>query len=383
MQSDTGEGGMSIAIVHNHCMPYRRFLFAALAERFEIDFFFFNQPREGIPPVCRAQVLRGFRVPLASAYSVVPRLGAALRERRYRLIIGSDLGAYITAVAFNVARAARTPFVPWIEEWDTIRHPRRFLRRPFEQRLLRGSAAAIVPGVKHADYLRRLGVPKEKIRRVPNALDYAPAAPDTTHPLYRRLAPLRGDPALVCAIGRHVDAKGHGQLLRAQGLLEQVERNGGAAAPHLVLAGNGPLLGAHKTLAAQLGLRKLVLVESFVNETEKAILYDLCDVFALASTRKRAFEAWGLVCNEALAYGKPMVVTTAVGAAGEVVREGINGFIVADKDIAALALALGRLTGEPALRARCAQGSLGLRAEYTPQVMIDAFSEVLATCAAP
>ncbi|MBI3993657.1 MAG: glycosyltransferase family 4 protein [Candidatus Lambdaproteobacteria bacterium] len=374
---------MRIAVVHNQCLPYRHFLFRALAARFEIDFFFFNQQPSEVPADLQATIQRGYRIPYASAYFIVPGLRRALRRRRYNLIVGGDIGDYNTATAYGVARHTGTPFVPWSVEWNTIRHPRRLLRRPFEQQMLLHSAGIIVPGVRHIEFLTGRGIPAQKLRRVPNIVDYEAQPADPAHPLYGRLAPLKSTGTLVCAIGRHVAFKGHGQLLRAQGRLEQAERDGGAAAPHLVIAGNGPLLAQNKALARRLALRKAIFIEEFVGDAAKHVIYDLCDIFVLPSTRKRAFEAWGLVCNEALAHGKPMVVTTAVGAAGEVVREGINGFIVADKDIAALASALGRLSGDPALRAQFGQGSLSLRADYAPQVMIDAFSEVIASCAAP
>jgi glycosyltransferase involved in cell wall biosynthesis len=54
---------------------------------------------------------------------------------------------------------------------------------------------------------------------------------------------------------------------------------------------------------------------------------------------------------EAMAAGLPVVVTT-IGANPDVVRDGVDGFLVPPRDPAALADAVGRLVGDPALRAR-------------------------------
>lgn len=365
---------MTIAFVHNQALPYRHFLFEALARQFEIDWFFFNQQPGDIPPSLHATLLRGYHIPKASDWWLVPGLGRRLRAKRYRLIVGGDLGAYNTAVAYRTAKAAGVPFVPWIEEWDWVRHPRRKWRRGFEQRMLCDAAAVIVAGVKQRDYLLSRGVPADKLVPIPNALpfDCAPAAADAG--LAAELRDFAGGRPLVVSIGRHVAFKGHGQLLRAQALLE---REHAAGAPALVIAGDGPMLGIHRELARAMALQHVHFIERYVDDAEKRALYQAATVFVLASTRTRAFEAWGLVCNEALAYGKPMVVSDAVGAAGEVVRHGENGLVFADGHPEQLADALARLLADGSLRERFAAVSRTLQADYAPSLMIERFANLL------
>lgn len=230
---------MPIAFVHNQALPYRHFLFQALAGRFDIDFFLFNQQPDEVPAACRARIFKGYHIPKGSDLWVVPRLGAALKRRRYSLIVGSDLGAYNTAVAYRVACRSGTPFIPWIEEWDWIRHPRRRMRKGFEHRLLSFATAVIAPGVKHVDYLLSRGVPREKIAHIPNAVDFAPRNSMPHHPLYAELQPIREKNILIVSVGRHVGFKGHDQTIRAQALVEQHHPGD---APFVVIAGNGPLL---------------------------------------------------------------------------------------------------------------------------------------------
>ena len=369
---------MTIAFVHNKCLPYRHFLFRALAERFDIEFFFFNQRAEEIPRNCKARVLRGKHVFAGSDYWIQPELRRALSERRYRLIVGGDLGAYNTHIAWQVARESGTPFVPWILEWAPFRHPRRWLTRGREKRMLRGCEAIIAPGKKHSAYLLRLGAEARRIQRVPNCVHFAAEPIRRSHLLYHTLQKRRQGRLLIGNVGRHVAFKGQDQLLHAQA---QLERELGEFSPMLLLAGDGPLLTKNRKLAQKLKLQHAIFYPRFVDETEKRIIYALSDVFALTSTRRqsfsRPFEPWGLVCNEALTYGNPLVVSDAVGAADDLVEREQNGFVFPDGHSRALARCLRILCEDSTLRQKMGARSRELSRKFEPKVMIENFSRVL------
>lgn len=361
---------MKIALVHNQCLEYRSFLFRALAERYPIDFLFFNESGEFVPEECSWRSLKGFRVPELSDYWIVPGLRRALAKEKYGLVIGGDLGAFNTAVAYRYARRRGLPFIPWILEWDYIRHPRRLFRRRFEDRLLRYCSGIVTPGIRHREYLEGRGAGPEKIFTVPNCLEEKPCDIDRDAPLYKMIVEMKGRGNVICSIGRHVGFKGHHQSIRAQKILE--ERDIGSA-PFLVIAGDGPLLGRNTSLARSLGLKKTVFMERHVDTAEKNILYSLCDIFLLTSTRTRAYEAWGLVCNEAVRFGRPVIASDAVGCAGELVRHGENGFVFKDGDFDGLAGYISRILGDDGLRERLSRSSREIYGDYRPQRMIDSF----------
>jgi glycosyltransferase involved in cell wall biosynthesis len=60
--------------------------------------------------------------------------------------------------------------------------------------------------------------------------------------------------------------------------------------------------------------------------------YSMADVFVLPSS----FEPWGLVVNEALCFGLPVIASDKVGACGDLVQNGVNGFVYPAGDITAL-----------------------------------------------
>jgi glycosyltransferase involved in cell wall biosynthesis len=85
-------------------------------------------------------------------------------------------------------------------------------------------------------------------------------------------------------------------------------------------------------------------------------------------------EPWGLVVNEAMHAGVPVVTTEAVGAAaGGLVRDERNGFIVPERDASSLALAIGRLIADPSLAARLGEQAREDVRRFSHHAMADAF----------
>jgi glycosyltransferase involved in cell wall biosynthesis len=126
----------------------------------------------------------------------------------------------------------------------------------------------------------------------------------------------------------------------------------GDAAPYLVFVGDGPLRSQLEEQARPLG--DAVRFPGFRNQSELPALYDLCDVFVLPSR----FEPWGLVVNEVMNAGRPVIVSDRVGAAPDLVEDGANGFIYPSGDVAALASRLRQIVESPSLRAKMGERSL-------------------------
>ena len=77
-------------------------------------------------------------------------------------------------------------------------------------------------------------------------------------------------------------------------------------------------------------------------------------------------EPWGLVPLEAMAIGRPVVVSAAAGGTGEYARAGDNALVVAPEDPGALAAAVRRLADEPGLRERLVAGGRATAAAADP-----------------
>ena len=140
------------------------------------------------------------------------------------------------------------------------------------------------------------------------------------------------------------------QLLAAFAQLN--ERLAGDAKPHLLFVGDGPERGRLEEEAQPYG--DAVRFLGFRNQSELPALYDLCDVFVLPSR----FEPWGLVVNEVMNAGRPVIVSDRVGAASDLVGNGDNGFVYPSGDVAALASRLLQILESSRLRARMGERSL-------------------------
>jgi glycosyltransferase involved in cell wall biosynthesis len=118
-----------------------------------------------------------------------------------------------------------------------------------------------------------------------------------------------------------------------------------------------------------------------VSAIELRDLYGAADVLVVPSIATRTFrEPWGLVVNEAMNQGLPVIASDAVGAAaGGLVRDGHNGAIVPAGEAIALAVALRRLAGDADMRARL--GAAGKRdvAAYNFEAWAAGFSAALAS----
>jgi glycosyltransferase involved in cell wall biosynthesis len=129
-----------------------------------------------------------------------------------------------------------------------------------------------------------------------------------------------------------------GRLSAEKGLFELVEAARGLP---LVVAGDGPL---RPQVPGALG---------FVPHDELLRLYGRAAVVACPSRR----EGYGVVCAEAMAHGRAVVVTP-VGGMRDLVEDGVNGLVVPVGDAPALRAALERLLGDGDLRARLGSSAL-------------------------
>jgi glycosyltransferase involved in cell wall biosynthesis len=90
----------------------------------------------------------------------------------------------------------------------------------------------------------------------------------------------------------------------------------------LVLLGDGPFRPDLCSLISDLSLQDSVLLPGFKQYNELPAYYAHAGAFVHASTT----EQWGLVVNEAMASGLPVIVSNRCGCAAELVHEGVNGF---------------------------------------------------------
>jgi glycosyltransferase involved in cell wall biosynthesis len=196
------------------------------------------------------------------------------------------------------------------------------------------------------------------------------ASPLAIEVLRRRLD-LNGE-VTVSFVGRLEPEKGVDLLLRASALAE--------GAHSLVIAGVGSEEQRLRRLAAELGIASRVRFAGSVAQTELPTLLQGSDLLVLPSiSTKRFREPWGLVVNEAMNCGLPVVASDAVGAtAGGLVVHGSTGLVVPERRVDALAAALDELVVDSSKRRRLGDAARAHVAAWTYGSAADAFETAIA-----
>ena len=252
------------------------------------------------------------------------------------------------AVAFAAIKWCllhRVPVVVMSEStaWD---EPRRFWKEWIKRRLMRLCAGGIVGGRPHAEYLARLGIPATSIFQGYDAVDndyYAgKAAEARSHgPELRKKLGLPENYFLASA--RFVEKKNLFRLIKAYGLYRKLAGEFAVETSRpwdLVLLGDGPLRPELCELIDNLGLQSSVWLPGFNQYDKLPFYYGLAKVFIHAST----VEQWGLVVNEAMASGLPVLVSHRCGCAQDLVQEKVNGFAFDPYNYEELAKLMSRLS---------------------------------------
>jgi glycosyltransferase involved in cell wall biosynthesis len=283
---------------------------------------------EGIPH----RVLRGIHPRVQTkrntfVYEINPGIVRLLARARPDLLVVGGYAVFAEQMAFALAPMLRVPFLIHSETHLDKHRPGWLsrLKRTVLPVAFKRAAGGLAAGSRAADYLAAHGIPRERIRIFPNTID-VDAYRDLAKAARARATEIRTRRNLprhfVLFAGRLVEAKGLTDLLAARDQL-------GADAPPLVVAGTGPL-------GAVARARPGVHAVGFQDPEALIELYALADWCAVPSRD----EPWGVVVNEALACGCPVVATDAVGAAHDLVRAGIDGVVVPAGDVAKLAAAL-------------------------------------------
>ncbi|CAK6696880.1 D-inositol-3-phosphate glycosyltransferase [Synechococcus sp. CBW1107] len=194
--------------------------------------------------------------------------------------------------------------------------------------LLAGFSAALVAGRQSRAYLQRLGFPPEAIVQPWDVVDnQAWYQDDATLPLEQRQPP-----HWLC-VSRFVAKKNHRTLLEA---FARYQRAGGRWGLHLI--GEGPLETSIRDGIAALPEPAVVWITPFQQFTSLRKHYHAARGLILASRS----DQWGLVVNEAMAAGLPVLVSQACGCAPDLIADGRTGFLLDPHDAGQIAAQLSR-----------------------------------------
>jgi glycosyltransferase involved in cell wall biosynthesis len=351
-----------VLFVTGHAPPYRLGAFARLDEREDVEFALFGgRLQHGGGPSVAEPPFRHRDVREHELYTLAA-------SGRYRAVVCPTGGRVAMVASWAGARRARVPLILWASLWAHPRSAAHALSYMALARLYRSADAVVTYGPHVSAYVRARGA--RRVHVAPQSVDNAFwSSSDVSRPAHPRWP---HDAAVKFLFaGRPVREKGLGVLAEALSISGL-----GAPAAALVLVGAGSTPPWVPAGGAVVGL-------DAVPAAELRNFYAAADVLVLPSIPTRTFrEPWGLVANEAMNRALPVIASDAVGAAaGGLVRDGHNGVVVPAGDPVALAAALRRLAGDPALRARMGRAGREDVGAYTPEAWAAGFSCALADLA--
>jgi glycosyltransferase involved in cell wall biosynthesis len=238
------------------------------------------------------------------------------------------------------------------------------LKRLLVPRILGFADAVFVPSSRTRRFVQDLGVPESAVHLIPYVVDnsfFTHGAARARRAALRKAWGVPDDAPVALFAGKLVAWK------RPLDLLQAVAASGRWWA---VFAGEGDLKTALEREAARLGVADRTRFLGFVNQKALPDVYGAADLLVLPSEH----EPFGLVVNEAFACGLPAIVSDACGAAGDLVRDGETGFVVAAGDVDALADRLRSLADERPLLRRLGRQARARIAAWGPGQNLEAFA---------
>ncbi|HET7548050.1 MAG TPA: glycosyltransferase [Usitatibacter sp.] len=375
----SGRGTPRIAALVHRIGPYHDARFRALARRADVVVVEYSAvddtyawDRVSVDGYRVERLFVDADVATQPAREVRTRMRMALAASAPEVVAIPGWSDRASLAALDWCRRTGTPTVVMSE---TNRHDARRGRWKewVKSRIVRQFDAALVGGTPHAEYAVALGQPRERVFRGYDVVDnayFARAGDAAKEDAPRVRERYRLPERYFLASSRFIPKKNLERLLAAYG------RYAARAAPdpwHLVLLGDGELRGAIEARVAAAGLRARVHLPGFVQYGDLPAYYGLASAFVHAST----VEQWGLVVNEAMAAGLPVLVSSRCGCSADLVRPEVNGFRFDPFDVDALAARMAQLAGDEYDLGAMGRASREIIAGFGP----DSFAENLTAAA--
>jgi 1,2-diacylglycerol 3-alpha-glucosyltransferase len=243
------------------------------------------------------------------------------------VIMGWSARYALATLAWGAKHGARCVVITESQREDRARGP---LTEALKRSLVRGFAVGFCAGSRHAEYLVDLGMARERIVFGCDVVDNDYFA-EKAEEIRKRKTEIRKHFGLpenyFFASARFIEKKNLPRLLQAYARYRELASRAESGKQQaeiwdLVLLGDGPLRETLNSQLSTLNLEPFVHLPGFKRYAELPAYYGLARAFVHAST----VEQWGLVVNEAMASGLPVLVSNCCGCAPELVQEGVNGF---------------------------------------------------------
>jgi len=314
---------------------------------------------------------------------LISKMQSALADLKPAVVAVPGWASADALSALSWCGRTNTPAVLMSEstEWDERRVQ---WKEWMKSRIVRHCSAALVGGRPHADYAEQLGMEPDRIFQGYDIVDNDyfsqkadEAKREDSKAGTRKIRDLHGLPDnYFLASARFVEKKNLSRLIEAYALYTRKKASGGAW--KLVILGDGPLKPHLLKQINDLGIQGFVLLPGFKQYDRLPVYYGLAGAFIHASTA----EQWGLVVNEAMASGLPVLVSNRCGCAADLVQENRNGFTFDPHNVGQMAELMLRISDPGFQSSTFGSESRRILANWGPKRFADGLRQAVETAIA-
>jgi glycosyltransferase involved in cell wall biosynthesis len=317
------------------------------------------------------------RTPAGFWSLICPQVCAEIRSGHYDAVLLHGYNYAVNILALLAAKTKRLPVLMRSETHLGLHRDgwKRWTRDAVLSVAYRFVDGFLAIGTANRAYYRALGVPDNKIFDVPYTVDNdrfiaaAVLASKQRAEVRKKYGLPIGEPVVLYA-SKFMRRKHPDDVIRAMASL----RDNGQAAT-LFMVGNGKMEHELRDLATSLAMDNVVF-GGFINQAELPKVYAAADIFVLPSEN----EPWGLIVNEVMCAGIPVVVSDEVGCVPDLVKDGVNGYHMKAGDIGSLAIALEKLLADQTLRQRMGAASLSIISGWSYEQCRQGIAAALRQC---
>lgn len=290
-----------------------------------------------------------------ATHMIAPDIWNVVRTGNFDAVVihGHRIGANHVATL-----AAKSIGIPIISRGEThLGLPQSPLREAARKALM-GSYYRLIDGFLVIGSLNRafyqaMGVPDAKLFSFPYTVDNERMMGEAVmssndRAAYRAKLGVHDDAPILLYASKFMPRKHPDDLISAARILKDRGLHF-----HLVLAGSGEMDDALRAQAAS-HPDLSIHFPGFVNQAELPRLFGASDIFVLPSQA----EPWGLIINEAMCAGLPVVASREIGSVADLVKPGVNGDVFDATDVASMVDALTPMVADMAEAKRRGAASL-------------------------
>ena len=316
---------LKVLVISSYPAPYRVGVFEGLSKYYELDTYFSTCKNENRSAdwFCKSGDFVFYILDNEETNAMYKK--ALKNIKKYDFVLAYDPS---TKPAMKAITLCRMFGVPYYVNNDGAIIRKNFIRDTIKKFLYRGAKACFSSGPSATEYFKFYGVPAERIVEhnftsltKEDILD-APVSEEKRKELRKELG--LQEMTTVITVGQFIHRKGFDILLEAW---KQVDDKA-----QLLLIGGGDERASYEAFVEKHGLKNVKIID-FMPKEEIFRHYCASDIFVLP-TRE---DIWGLVVNESMAVGLPVITTDNCIAGLQLVENDVNGYIVPVGDANALA----------------------------------------------